>query len=1237
VPREVVFEKVSTELDFPREEREVLAYWKRDGIFQKSLEGREGAPPFVFYEGPPTANGLPHNGHVLTRVIKDLFPRYKTMRGFRVPRKAGWDTHGLPVEVEVEKELRIHGKAAIEAYGIEPFVRRCVESVFRYTAEWEHLTERVGFWVDLPDAYVTYHKDYVESVWWALSELFKKGLLYQGHKVVWWWAQGGTALSSGEVGLGYREVLDPSVYVAFPLASQLLGKEASLLVWTTTPWTLPSNMYAAVRASFDYALVRDEGGRSFVVARDLVLSLAKKWKGELRIEGEFKGADLVGLEYRPPFDVYASERAVTPDTGSSLLWKVCAADFVTLDAGTGIVHIAPAFGEDDYELHRSMSGAGQAPSAPLCAVAPDGTFKDEMGAAYAGRWVKDCDKDIVRELKEKGLLVLAETYRHDYPFCWRSDQDPLIQYARPAWYIKTTAMKEDAIRNSRVVNWLPDHIKEGRFGDFLAHNVDWALSRERYWGTPLNVWRCSAEPGKHQHAPSSVAEIEARNPRAFDHFHAKRKEDPTLSKHLIVHKPWIDAVVFPCPSCGAEMRRVPEVIDCWFDSGCMPFAQWGFPHKGLEAFKDSFPADFISEAIDQTRGWFYSLLMISTLVFDDATQKKYDLGSIPYPLPYKTCIVLGHVSDRDGKKESKSKGNYTPPEIILDAVKMDFAVADVSTTKLAVKTRGNAYIAAADYEGLDLPSGSEGALVKVGALSRSLELRVHPSKALPRRIVALHESDILALDVSPTKALGIKPADVPRLPANERVALEDPTTPAPGADAFRWFFYASSPPWNATRHSLSNVRALQKEFLIKLRNVYSFFTIYANADEFDPSGERGRAVSLDRRSELDRWILGEVEATVALVGQRLDAYDVYGATQILTALVDGLSNWYVRRSRPRFWKAGWDDDKTAAYQTLYEALVTATKLIAPFVPFTAELMYQNLVRRAAERAGVQVPESVHLCAYPLAGQSPFILELRQPTNLALSGKVKAVRELVSLGLQVRTQAKMKVRQPLRSAYGIVVDTSLLAGAAVEQLKEELNVLAFHPIGLDSADRFVEFRVKPNFRILGQRGLGREAQRLKVVMQEMPSAMAAQLASTLLADGDVRVEGIVLSRSDVDVELVARPGFAAAGGKVGVVVLDTKLDAELEELGLVRELLSRIQGARRDVGLEYTDRVHLYLDVPRELAKVVNLHLDEIKTEVLADVVTLGPRTPRVPEDARETREVAFDVDEFSGTLFFHRL
>ncbi|MEI7893477.1 MAG: isoleucine--tRNA ligase [Myxococcales bacterium] len=784
-----VFAKVSPELDFPSEERQVLAFWKDQRIFERSLADRRHGPPFVFYEGPPTANGLPHNGHVLTRVLKDLFPRYKTMRGFFVPRKAGWDTHGLPVEVEVEKELRIHGKAAIEAYGVEPFVQKCIESVFRYTTEWESLTERVAFWCDLQEAYVTYHQSYVESVWWALSELFKKGLLYQGHKVVWWWAQGGTALSSAEVGLGYKPVDDPSVFVAFPL----VDSSVSLLVWTTTPWTLPSNMYAAVHPNFDYATVEvTEGhlsGRLFLVALDLVDSLAKKL-GPLKVLRTQKGTDLEGLAYVPPFDLPApSNPRVKTKDGRELpaYWRVITADFVSKDAA-GIVHIAPAFGEDDHQAHRRELARLVDPSAVdmLCAVRPDGTFGDDF-PRYTGRWVKDCDKEIQHELKERGLLIHAETTRHDYPFCWRADSDPLIQYARPAWYIRTTSLIQDAITNNRTIQWLPEHIKEGRFGDFLANNVDWALSRERYWGTPLNIWINDITGNKD--APASVAEILAKNPRAFDHFRAAKEANPSLSDHLMVHKPWIDQVTWETPGEPGVYRRVPEVIDCWFDSGCMPFAQWGFPHKGVAEFQQSFPADFISEAIDQTRGWFYSLLMISTLVFDSECQKRLGLKATPFPHPFKTCIVLGHVSDKEGKKESKSKGNYTPPEVILDHVRMEFAV--VEGAEGPETQPGTALIAREDLEGLDLTEGARVRVYRAGQ-AVNLELVLHAGKKLPRRVVVLHPSDRTALGVRPTTTTKVKPVEVPWLASEERVVIEDPSSPAPGADAFRWFFYASS-------------------------------------------------------------------------------------------------------------------------------------------------------------------------------------------------------------------------------------------------------------------------------------------------------------------------------------------------------------------------------------------------------------------------------------------------------------
>ncbi|HZO15805.1 MAG TPA: class I tRNA ligase family protein, partial [Polyangiaceae bacterium] len=647
-----VFSLVRNELDFPADEARMLAFWNERRIFEKTLraETRATGPSkgaFVFYEGPPTANGMPHNGHVLTRAIKDLLPRYQTMRGYDVPRKAGWDTHGLPVEVEVEKDLGIHGKADIERFGIKPFIQRCIESVFRYTDAWERNTEKIGYWIDLADAYVTYHKSYVESVWWALSELHKKGLLYRGHKVVWWWPQGGTALSAGEVGGSYRPVDDPSVYVALSLADE---PNRSLCVWTTTPWTLPSNGYCAVKSSFDYVELAWKDGRTLIVAEALVETIQKKLKRELEVVRRFKGSELVGKRYRPCFDTFAelSDVTATRKDGSvvPIYWRVLDEDFVTLDTGTGIVHVAPAFGEDDNNAHKAELATYREPDAvPLiCSVDPDGTLTPAMGE-LAGKYIKDADPLIVDDLKRRDALVHYETYRHDYPFCWRAESDPLIQLARPAWYIRTTDRIDRAIENNRAIRWLPEHIKEGRFGDFLANNVDWALSRERWWGTPLNVWVCQSCGA--EEAPDSVAAIEQKNPHAFDAFREARKADPSLNEHLIVHKPWIDEVTFACERCSGVMRRVTEVIDCWFDSGCMPFAQWGFPHLpgSREIFDRAWPADFISEAIDQTRGWFYSLLMISTLVFDEDTCRRMGLEPRPYPHPYKSCIVLGHVCD----------------------------------------------------------------------------------------------------------------------------------------------------------------------------------------------------------------------------------------------------------------------------------------------------------------------------------------------------------------------------------------------------------------------------------------------------------------------------------------------------------------------------------------------------------------------------------------------------------------
>jgi isoleucyl-tRNA synthetase len=1229
------FETVPSELDFPRYEQRVLQLWKERKIFEKSLERASAdAEHFVFYEGPPTANGIPHNGHVLTRVMKDLFPRYHAMLGRRVLRKGGWDTHGLPVEVEVEKELRIHGKAAIDEYGLEPFVARCIESVFRYTTEWERLTERIGFWVSLDDAYVTYHKSYVESVWWALSNLFEKGLLYQGHKVVWWWAQGGTALSSAEVGLGYKTVDDPSVYVTFPFVDD---PSTALVVWTTTPWTLPSNGYAAVRPSTDYELVSigepigkkprqiEVGVERLVIASSLRAELEQKLGHKLESLQRLRGEELVGRRYRPPFDTYSkqladAEVALRSGGTDAMWWRVIAEDFVTLDTGTGIVHIAPAFGEDDSKAHRKQLARYSDPDAVelICAVQPDGNFKPEAGK-YAGRWVKEADREIVADLAQAKILLHEETYRHEYPFCWRADEDPLIQMARPAWFIRTTERLDQAIANNRAVSWLPDHIKEGRFGDFLANNVDWALSRERYWGTPLNVWVCSQD-AEHKRSPSSIAEIERLNPAAFDHFERAREKDPSLNEHLIVHKPWIDQVLFPCPDCGAEMRRVPEVIDCWFDSGCMPFAQWGFPHApgSIERFDDAFPADFISEAIDQTRGWFYSLLMISTLLFDEPTQKKLGLAKLrPFPHPYKTCIVLGHVSDKEGKKESKSRGNYTPPELILDRVRMEFGV--LSEGLGAKVNAGEALIAREDLEGMDLVEGAPVALYRRDRPDQKLRLVLRAHKKLPRRLVLLSEEDRAALGVSTIDTgLGTMPAEVPRAPVDQRVTLEDETRPAPGADAFRWFFYAASPPWSNTRHSLSNVRTLQKDFQVKLRNVYSFFTIYANIDGWRPTDAAHAGRPCAERGLLDRWMLSELALAVRDVRAALDGYLVYDAALRVIELVEGMSNWYVRRSRSRFWSHGLDADKRDAYATLYQALVTTAKLIAPFVPFFAEEIYQNLVARAGA-AGAQ--ESVHFESYPEPDPSSV--------DEQLASEMAAVREIVSLGLSVRTANKLKVRQPLDRVDVVFNDGSVPARIESHKplIAEELNVHEVRFMYPGHEQGAVSFKIKPNFRTLGPR-LGK---RVQAVKQALEAADGSRLHAELSQSGKLSLaidgEQLEFSPEEVEVAVEAAQGFAAQTGRVGVVVLHTSLTEALIDEGILREITSRLQQARKDLQLAFTDRIRIKLGGSERVLRIAKDGADHIKQECLATGLEIGESSAQAKQHALGDESLTLEIEK----------
>jgi isoleucyl-tRNA synthetase len=1229
-----MFDPVASSVSLPKQEEKIIRFWKERQIYEKSLSSRQDAPPFVFYEGPPTANGLPHPGHCLTRAIKDLFPRYKTMRGYFCERKAGWDTHGLPVEVEVCKELGIHAKEEIEAFGVEPFIHRCIESVFRYVREWEELTERIGFWIHLDEAYVTFHQSYVESVWWALKTFFERGLLYEGHKIVWWWAQGGTALSSGEVGQGYREVADPSVYVRFALVNPPGHlKHTDLLIWTTTPWTLPSNQFAAVKPNLTYSVVSfEDQPRQLIMASALVEAIAKKIGKEPQIEAVINGSDLVGLRYTPPFDyhyksptywgnlsipatptelsatVAVSSGQATPEqielrreleerrrairrehvkefNGGGecewlVAWRIRGADFVTTDTGTGIVHIAPAFGEDDFELFQTVNLDPTCKSkihySPrlLCAVTPDGKFTAEA-PDYQGRWVKDCDKDIIRDLKRRGLLFHQEQYLHDYPFCWRADEDPLIQYPRKSWFIRTTRFRDEMLANNAKINWLPEHIRDGRFGNFLESNVDWALSRERYWGTPLPIWVC--EETGYMEAVGSYDELRQKPGAAgFDVWEKARAANPALADHLRIHKPYIDAVTYDSPKApGKRMRRVPDVIDCWFDSGAMPFAQWGYPRQAgsQEQFRNQFPADFISEAIDQTRGWFYSQLAISTLLFGNAVgqvanlpnsadwqsaTQSGDTPSVPYPHPFRNCIVLGLMLGEDGQKMSKQKRNYREPREIFDKY---------------------------------------------------------------------------------------------------------------GADALRWYFFANQPPWTSIRYSEQAIKETVPEFLLRLWNVYSFFVIYANIDGFDPAKEiGGNSVGWDKgasatagppnvptggpslvgnelvppyqltpaelatargyrapkeRGELDRWVLSELSRTAAAVVQRMDQYDNFNACAQLIEFVDALSNWYVRRSRDRFWSGVHNADKADAYWTLYECLLTTAKLIAPFVPFLAEELWQNLAVAAFHVAGfppaAQSPvESVHLCDYP-TGDASLIDE-------ELSARMALVREIVSLGLSARMGAKLKVRQPLSKVDVILADRTHRAWLEDHSalICGELNVKKVE--FAERADDYITYTILPDLKRLGPR-LGK---RLPAVKKLLAEADGGGLLAELKSRGHVTLalpDGpVVLDSDDIQVRLQAKEGWAAAQGKACVVVLATELTEDLVREGLARELARAVNDRRKDLCCQFTDRVEIAIvtDSP-ELRAAVEQYRDYIMSETLAVSIAFEPIAGVEP--------VTIEVGDYAAQLY----
>ncbi len=1014
-----MYRKVSTDLNFAEREKEVLAFWKEHGIVEKNAHLRDGAKDtFTFFDGPPTANGRPHIGHVETRAIKDLIPRYQTMKGKSCLRKAGWDTHGLPVELEVEKKLGLDGKPQIEKYGIEPFIQECKKSVWKYLHEWEDMSERVAYWMDMKDPYVTYHDNYIESEWWSLKAIWEKGLLYEGHKVVPYCPRCGTALSSHEVAQGYKSVKEYSAFVRF----KVVGQENTYIVaWTTTPWTLPSNMALCVNEKYDYAFFTFRGD-TLIMAKDLIETVFtdEKDRADITVTRVVKGADLKGMRYEPLYPYIHADREKA--------WYVICDDYVTLTDGTGVVHQAPAFGEDDNRICRKNN-------IPLVLlVDAQGRFME--GTPWAGRFVKECDADIMDDLRSRGLLLKKMLFEHEYPFCWRCDT-PLLYYARPTWFIKMTEVRDRLVANNRSVQWYPDNIKEGRMGNFVENVVDWGLSRERYWGTPLPVWKC--EDG-HIHVIGSRQELKDMAVGDAD--------VPEL------HRPYIDGVVIRCPHCGKDMHRVKEVIDCWYDSGAMPFAQWHYPFENKDVFQKRFPADFISEAIDQTRGWFYTLLAESTLLFDRA--------------PFEHCVVMGHVQDKDGRKMSKHLGNVVDPWTVLDKF---------------------------------------------------------------------------------------------------------------GADAVRWYFYSSSAPWLPSRFYDEAVSEAAGKFMGTLWNTYAFFILYADIDGFDPKAHPLSAVHL---TLMDKWILSRLNSTIRTVDESLASYSIPEASRALTSFVDDLSNWYVRRGRERFWGKGMAGDKEAAFATLYSVLETLCSLIAPFVPFMAESIYQNLVRSVQQ----DKPESVHLTDFPVADETYI--------DTDMENQMAALIEAVQLGRACRNQANLKVRQPLKTLF---VKGAAFSEAFAALAEDELNVKKVEFVR--DASALTDYRLKPQMKTLGPRygkllGKIREAL-LRQDGSAVVSAFERGEALTLDLDGTQ----VVLERADVLTEPIQREGLATQSAGEMTVALDTALTEDLIREGFAREVISKLQTMRKESGLDVTDRILVTFCCGDKLAGALEQYRAMISSSVLA--------------------------------------
>ena len=1027
-----MYEKVSTDLNLVQREKQVEKFWKDHDIFKKSMKLREGCPSYTFYDGPPTANGKPHIGHVLTRVIKDMIPRYRTMKGYMVPRKAGWDTHGLPVELEVEKMLGLDGKEQIEQYGLEPFIEHCKESVWKYKGMWEDFSGTVGFWADMDNPYVTYHNDFIESEWWALKEIWNKNLLYKGFKIVPYCPRCGTPLSSHEVAQGYKAVKERSAVVRF----KVVGEDAYFLAWTTTPWTLPSNVALCVNPDETYCKVKAADGRTYYMAEallDKVLSGIEREEGTPAYEvlETYKGKDLEYKEYEPLYACAGEAAAKQHKKGHFVTCDT----YVTMSDGTGIVHIAPAFGEDDAKVGRKYD----LPFVQF--VNGKGELTEET--PYAGLFVKKADPEVLKDLDAEGKLFDAPKFEHDYPFCWRCDT-PLIYYARESWFIKMTAVKDDLIRNNNTINWIPETIGTGRFGAWLENVQDWGISRNRYWGTPLNIWQCD-KCGK-MHSIGSIAELKELSDNCPD--------------DIELHRPYIDAVTFPC-ECGGTMKRVPEVIDCWFDSGAMPFAQHHYPFENKDLFEAQFPADFISEAVDQTRGWFYSLLAESTLLFNKA--------------PYKNVIVLGHVQDENGQKMSKSKGNAVDP---FDA------------------------------------------------------LQTH------------------------------------------------------GADAIRWYFYSNSAPWLPNRFYDKAVTEGQRKFLGTIWNTYAFFVLYANIDNFDATKY---TLEYDKLSVMDKWILSKVNSLVKSVDAYLNDYKIPETTRVLEEFVDDLSNWYVRRSRERFWAKGMGQDKINAYMTLYTSLVTLCKVAAPMIPFMTEEIYLNIVAGIDKTA----PESIHLCDFPVANEAYIDKELE--------ANMDEVLRIVVVGRACRNAANIKNRQPIGKMY--VKAEAELSDFYKEIIEDELNVKEVE--FTNDVRAYSSYSFKPQLKTVGPK-YGRLLGKIKQALSEVDGNTAMdELNEKGQLTFDFDGETVELTKDDLLIEIAQTEGFESGNDGDITVVLDTNLTPELVEEGFMREIISKIQTMRKEAGFEVMDKITVYSDGNDKIAELISKNEDTVKNDVLATEIVTG--------------------------------